>query len=575
MRHSKYVKGAVTLLLSLSGVLALLACSKEPAVDATTPSEKAMENGKSANEGLRRCQRYVMGWLALADPKSGLIPRNLQDRYWNAKDTAADNYPFLVLSMSFTDRPLFESRMREMLAAEIQLTSRVGRLPDTYDFAKGAFLKEKPDLPAILFGASEYVKDGLLPITEWLGPSPWRDRMIGLLDDIWKYAPIETPVGKIVSDNVEVNGVMLQVLPRVYWMTGEEKYLDRAVRLGDYYLLGNHHPTRDTASLRLRDHGNEVVSGLCELYATVHFARPEKERAYREPIHAMLDRILEVGRNKDGLFYDAVNPQTGAVAKKRLADNWGYILNGFYTVYLVDGTQAYRQATLKVLASLARKYRGYRWEGERADGYADAIEGALYLYNRERVASTAAWMDSEIRVLWGKQKQDGTIEGYHCDGNFARTTLMYCLWKTGGVSIRPWREDVVFGSVDLTGGVKSEGGVDSAGGVKSKSGVKSEGGVDSAGGLLIAIRAEKDWQGTLLFDAPRHKTIMKLPLDWPRINQFPEWFTVAPEGRYSIRDAATGGAERVYSGGDLHAGIPLTLRAGEEKHIEIQRHPQR
>jgi len=555
MRHNQYMRHAVTLLLFLSGVLALLACSKEPAVDATTAFRKAMENGKSVNEGLRRCQRYVRAWLALADPKSGLIPRNLQDRYWNAQDTAADNYPFLVLSTSFVDRSLFESRMREMLASEIRLTSRVGRLPDTYDFAKGAFLNEEPNLPAILFGASEYVKDGLLPITEWLGPSPWCDRMIGILDDIWKYAPVETAGGKIVSDNVEVNGVMLQVLSRVYWMTGEEKYLDWAVRLGDYYLLGNHHPTRDMAQLRLRDHGCEIVSGLCELYATVHFARPEKKQAYREPIHTMLDRILKVGRNKDGLFFDVVNPQTGAVVKKRLADNWGYSLNGFYTVYLLDGTKAYRQATLKVLASLAGKYRGYKWEYERADGYADAIEGALNLYNRERVASTADWIDSEIRVMWGKQKQDGTIDGGHCDGNFARTTMMYCLWKTGGVSIRPWREDVVFGSVDLTGGVNSKSGA------------------DSAGGLLLAIRAEQDWEGTLLFDAPRHRTIMKLPLDWPRINQFPEWFTVAPEGRYSIRDAATGGAERVYSGGDLHAGIPLTLRAAEERHIEVQRYP--
>jgi hypothetical protein len=269
----------------------------------------------------------------------------------------------------------------------------------------------------------------------------------------------------------------------------------------------------------------------------------------------MLDRILEVGRNKDGLFFDVVNPQAGVPLKKRLADNWGYNLDGFYTVYLVDGTQAYREATVKALACLAGKYRGYKWEENRADGYADAIEGALNLYNRERVASTADWIDSEIRVMWGKQKQDGTIDGGHCDGNFARTTILYCLWKTGGVSIQPWREDVLFGCVD------------SADGVNSKSGA------DSAGGLLLAIRAEKDWQGTLLFDAPRHRTIMKLPLDWPRINQFPEWFTVAPEGRYSIRDAAPGGSERVYSGGDLHAGIPLTLHAAEEKHIEVQKHP--
>lgn len=34
-------------------------------------------------------------------------------------------------------------------------------------------------------------------------------------------------------------------------MTGEKKYLDYAIRLGDYYLLGNHHPTRNFNRLKL------------------------------------------------------------------------------------------------------------------------------------------------------------------------------------------------------------------------------------------------------------------------------------------------------------------------------------
>lgn len=31
-----------------------------------------------------------------------------------------------------------------------------------------------------------------------------------------------------------------------------------------------------------------------------------------------------------------------------------------------------------------------------------------------------------------------------------------------------------------------------------------------------------DWERKLVFDTPRHKTILNLPLDYLRINQFPE-----------------------------------------------------
>ena len=64
-----------------------------------------------------------------------------------------------------------------MLEAEKRLTSRVGPLPDTYSFSRQGFVSESPNLDAILFGASEYAKDGLLAVTELLGPGPWSDRM--------------------------------------------------------------------------------------------------------------------------------------------------------------------------------------------------------------------------------------------------------------------------------------------------------------------------------------------------------------------------------------------------------------
>ena len=427
------------------GVIVMGGCSGDRLYSIDDPLfGDARAHGQLAREGFERCHRFVEGWLAHADPETGLIPRNLERDadIWNAKDSAADNYPFMVLTSALTDPALYRGRMRDMLETERRLTSRIGRLPDTYSFSRGGFASDEADMDAILFGSSEYIKDGLLPLTEWLGESPWSSRMIEILDDMWANAPVATPYGEIVSESHEVNGEMLQTLSRVYWMTGDDKYLTWAVRLGDYYLLGDNHPTRDTDRLRLRDHGCEIVSGLCELYATVHFAQPDKYDEYKRPVHEMLDRILEVGRNEHGLFYNVVNPRTGEVTDDSgmAADTFGYTLNGYYTVYLLDGTEPYRDAVILALSSLNVYYRNYDWERGSSDGYADAIESGLNLYNREQIDSVATWIDSEIKVMWAMQRPDGVIEGWHGDGNFARTTIMYCLWKTQGGDCRAMAE---------------------------------------------------------------------------------------------------------------------------------------
>ncbi len=505
--------------------------------------KEAAENGPVVNEGYDRCLKFVHAWVGLADSATGLIPRNINDAkskdIWNAKDCAADNYPFMVLTSALLDQYLFKGKMTEMLDTEKRITSRLGAMPDTWSFSKKQFATPDTILSEIIFGSAEYIKDGLIPLTEWLGPSPWSERMIAILDDIWKYAPVVTPFGKIPSDNPEVNGDMLQSLSRVFWLTGEKKYLEWAERLGDYYLLGKNHPTKDFKELRLRDHGCEIVSGLCELYATVSFADPAKKELYREPVYVMLNRIIETGRNEDGLFYNSFDPVKGVPVNKGIADNFGYTLNGFYTVYLLDSVEKYREPVIKALEILNSKYRNYAWEGTSQDGYADAIEGALNLYVREQVPSARAWIESEIRVMWAKQQPSGIIEGWHGDGNFARTTIMYCLWKAGGAYLIPWSGDIQIGGI-----------------------LK-----DSV--LYLSITSPRDWKGNLMFDIKRHKENMHLPLDWPRINQFPEYFTIEKEKSYRI---VTGEAnkEQIINGPDLLNGYPVKIKAGRSLKLMIQ-----
>ena len=147
------------------------------------------------------------------------------------------------------------------------------------------------------------------------------------------------------------------------------------------------------------------------------------------------------------MMFKTGEPANRPMHDKDLTDNWGYNYDGFYTVWLVDGTPAYRDAVRKALGNLKAHYTGQVWERGSADGYADSIEGAITLLNREPMPSAFDWIDSEIRTMWAKQKPDGVIEGWHGDGNFARTSLMYALWKTQGCRLEPWRADLRFGAV--------------------------------------------------------------------------------------------------------------------------------
>ena len=125
-----------------------------------------------------------------------------------------------------------------------------------------------------------------------------------------------------------------------------------AIRLGDYYLLGNNHPTRNFKVLRLRDHGCEIVSGLCELYATVSFADQTKSWNIKHLCMRCLIGFLRSGRNGDGLFYNSIDPVKGIPVNAGIADNFGYTLNGFYTVYLLDKIEKYREPVIKALSVL-------------------------------------------------------------------------------------------------------------------------------------------------------------------------------------------------------------------------------
>ncbi len=544
-------------------VLTLVACQPKPPSE--DPYILAAANGERARQANLRAHKYLDAWLAQRNRRSGLLPRSIhgmpESNRWSVADCAADNFPYLVLTAFFLDQDRYENDLLPMLEAERRLCGRDGSvIPESFCFSGYSICEVRPNAGRVIFEASEYARDGLLTIVEWMGrphgladdrphgqphgqpnaqpnsqpPDPWRDRLVEIVDATWEGANIATDFGHVVSLDREVNGELLQVLNRLYWLTGQDKYLEWSIRLGDLYLLAEFHPSRHERQVRLRDHGGEIVAGLAELYATLAHVRPRKLDSYRDPMHDLLDDILDQGRNEYGMFYDEFDTQDDDHSTQ-IVDTWGYLLSAYSMVHGVDGTRRYRKAEQKLLKNLPR-YVAHRWETPSrwapadpemgtADGYADAIESALMFVDRADSPEFVAWIDSEIDRMWSVQKDDGMVEGWYGDGNFARTTLMYAQWKSMGVIARPWRQDLAVGAVQRDDW------------------------------LYLSVSADSTWEGTLYFDAPRHRTTMSMPEDWLRINRRPEWFTVDPDSMYGVWDADLG---HLMLGHKLIAGIPMS-----------------
>ena len=135
-----------------------------------------------------------------------------------------------------------------------------------------------------------------------------------------------------------------------------------------------------------------------------------------------------------------------------------------------------------------------------------------------------------------RQRPDGIVEEWHGDGNYVRTALMYALMKSQGAWAEPWRPDLSLGAV--------------------REGSR----------LVLALEAATPWAGRVRFDTPRHRTHFFMPLNYPRQNEFPEWFTVEADRLYRVR---VGEHELIRLGGELIRGIEVDLEAGTPRVLEV------
>ena len=518
---------------------------------------EAQAAGVLAAEAQTRAARVLDRWMGRIDQKTGLLPKGQRDdeQVWDYSNAAADLYPHLVIAADLL-RPSAKPALEQVLAAERALV-QPDQLP--HNVGLGSNTMPKESLDDLIYGAVEFQKDGLLPLTERLGGEPWLGRMGELARAVDAAAPVKTRFGQIPAERSEVNGQALQVLSRLYWATGDERYRVSAERIARAYLElalpdTDWLPTRSwdfkrdrssTPVLQLRDHGNEVVAGLIEYHLIETVRGDPMAAAHRVQIRAMLDRLLEVGRSPEGLWRSEIDIKSGKFRSYPLSDNWGYLFAAYLTQAMIEEgwpggdpavAERYRAAARTGLEAAARLDL-YPWQGAEQDGYADAIESALYLLNRMPSPVAADWTDRQAGTLFGAQDDDGRVEDAYLDGNFIRTALLYSAWQTQGVRVDPWEPGTMVGAAR------------------------------DGNCLLVTVAAGREWHGRLIFDTPRHRQHLQLPLNYPRLNEWPEWATVEPTRQYSV--TSSNGAQREYGGEELRTGLPLALAPGETTQLSM------
>ena len=250
----------------------------------------------------------------------------------------------------------------------------------------------------------------------------------------------------------------------------------------------------------------------------------------------MLDTVLEKGTNADGIMHDALGP------RGRLSDGWGYNYVAYLCYDMVAGEPVYKAHMQRVLRNLAKPaYRNHPWEGRSIDGFADSVEGGIYIMNRLPVPEALAWADREVaaNIVYRKKKAHlwGTMK---LESNGVRTSIIHALMHTRGLRARPWRQDLTLGANE------------------------------TENGLVVVMGAERDWSGELVFDIPRHRIYMGFQKDWPRMNTLPEWYTVEPERKYVVKNLSCG-SQKTYTGRELHNGVPIELKSGAENLLLVHR----
>jgi hypothetical protein len=267
---------------------------------------------------------------------------------------------------------------------------------------------------------------------------------------------------------------------------------------------------------------------------------------HRKGIRELLDRLMTKGRTPEGLWFELIDVPSGRVRDSDLTDNWGYLAEAYLNQADVErrfpvGDAAiadrYEQTARQALAAVANT-GDYPWDDGTMDGYADTIESALYVLRSIEDPNAVEWLHHAAGNLFGFQQADGRVTDENIDGNFIRTSLLYALWLSQGARLEPWEPGLQLGAVRVN---------------------------DC---LMLHAASAGSWNGNVILDSERHRANLGLPVDYPRLNQWMEWYTVSPDGVYTL---SQNGFDRTVSGSTLLKGAPLSLTPGQPVTLRVCR----
>ncbi|MFM9996469.1 MAG: hypothetical protein ACKVU4_11795 [Phycisphaerales bacterium] len=520
-----------------------------------------------SREAMLRARAVHDAWMAHRDPKTALFRHEPSRPYWTYADIGADFFGHQLNVALLTDAPTVP-----LLLATIDAERALappGALSTRGDARTGAPIEQSRRLK--IFGTTEYIKDGLMPVLERHAHPAVRTRILEVVGAILANSDHPSRFGPIPDTRSEVNGQMLQILSRLHFATGDEQYADAAARIADaaigQMLPANHGlPVKEydydrdrivRGHVQIRDHGNEMLVGLSEVYAlAVHrsgeSAWGARADRWAEPITRMYELVLAHGRNGQGLLVNQLDAERMEPLNAGASDNWGYVLCGAELFVqaaerrgggggAIDPARAaaLREKIGATVESVLRT-NGHPWEGTHQDGYSDSLESAIYAaaygwggggggVDAERIGS---WVDGQIAVLFHKQRSSGFVDDHYLDGNFMRTSLLYAQLRSGGWTAHPWSPSV---------GVGFER-------------------ADDRRAVLVVTAGAEGFRGSVVPDTRRHDTVLRLPWNWPRLNSWPEWNTVDQVGRVAVLE------------GGEHVTVPSLAALADGIAVELPPH---
>lgn len=489
----------------------------------------------------RNAQRLLRGWLEnKQDPQTHLYPKG---GMWNYHNEAADHYASLVLIANYVRPELNQpggALYQTLLSCKELCLTENGLLAE-YDLKA---MKKGPT--ASLDRLSEWLRDGFIRLMEAMGTENiWYEEFVRLSDAMLDEADRQGGI-EVAFTKPEFVGHMLQSLSRLYLITGNERYLLAAEKLADAQLAD---PDKVVGMATLWDHSCEMTPGLGEFIAMEGQLHRPRLKEYAAALRVILDRLREKhGHPETGFLCENSVGQNNLIEWKRPPNAWGYVLFTYQNYDQATGEGRYENFVKKPLKWMLDNYKRRDevislWPYNRSsDAHSDTYESILTLMTRypdlEGMYELLDW--TTLQHIHRRQSQEkyGPYTGGHFDGSTGRTLCIHMMLHSQGVRTAPFVEGLRLGGVQKDGKLY----------------------------LSLSNCRSEAWKGLLRFDWPRNEGKAGI-INWSRINEYPQWFTVRPEKSYQV--AIDDQPARKMTGKELMQGLAIDVHPEQTKHIWV------